>query len=147
VLSENVDFDAVEVSKSPDPRVGTHARPLSVRPPALGGRRGATRQLRQSGTHRGRVNVADDAELPVGELVKADVTVHGLGVLHLQGTLDGNLRVQAGGIAVVHGDVRGDAVNTDGHLIVFGVIGGRLHDLGGCTYVDPAARIATNAEV
>jgi hypothetical protein len=55
--------------------------------------------------------------------------------------------VQAGGIAVVHGVVRGDAINTDGHLLVFGTIEGRLHDLGGCTYIDPTARIATNAEV
>lgn len=85
------------------------------------------------GGRRDRVNVIGTMTLRSRDVFDGDITVHGAGVLRLYGTLDGQLRVQAGGTAIVRGLVTGDVINSGGRVLMFGTVAGRVHQLGGRT--------------
>jgi len=75
------------------------------------------------GSTAGPRTIAD--HLVVRGMITGDVVVERDGFLHLYGMVDGKLRVDEGGSAVVRGTVSKDVLNA-GHLEVFGMIIGRL---------------------
>ncbi len=87
------------------------------------------------------MTIVDELDVPVHEVIEGQIIVHGRGILRLHGTLVGDLRVQAGGVAVVDGVVTGSVVNAGGRMLIFGWTQGQVHELGGWTHIDASARI------
>lgn len=85
--------------------------------------------------------VASDVFIPGGVTVIGDVVVRGPnGSVRVYGRIDGDLRVEARGSALVHGLVAGDVVNEGGLVGIYGIVGGRVR-ICGPTFIDPDAEI------
>lgn len=63
------------------------------------------------------------------------------GTLILTGVVCRDLYVEEHGIVELRGMVGGDAVNRGGRLHIYGMVKGRVNDLGGETSADPQAKI------
>jgi cytoskeletal protein CcmA (bactofilin family) len=94
----------------------------------------ASEMREERGTIYGDLTVEDD--LVLRSMVTGNVIVADGAHLELRGLIGGALRVDAGGVAAVHGTVSGPIVNA-GSVEVWGMVHGSIEDVGGRLLLHP----------
>jgi hypothetical protein len=84
--------------------------------------------------------ISIDKSLKIGNIVTADIEIKKSAKLISIGIVNGNITIQNGGFAEIHGIVNGNIINS-GQCKIFGTINGILTDNGGKYEIDKNALI------